>query len=264
VRALRAFPTLLRVGFADAVAYRAEMVVWMLSMTMPLVSLALWSAVAASEPVGRYRSPDLVAYFLSVMIVRQLTGSWVVWDMIQEIRTGSLVSRLLKPMHPFVSYAAANLAAVPMRALLVVPITVILLATVGGRRFPQDPVLALTLVLSLVGAWLMTFFIMTMIGSMSFFMESSYSVFDVWMLGFMLLSGYLVPLDLFPRWVGHVADALPFRYMCAFPVEVLTGLTTRSRALRELAIQWAYAAGIALVALSLWRSGVRRYSAFGG
>ena len=34
---VRAFPTLLRVGFADAVAYRAEMLVWILATTMPLV-----------------------------------------------------------------------------------------------------------------------------------------------------------------------------------------------------------------------------------
>ena len=37
-RAARAYPTLLRVGFAEAVAYRAEMLVWMLATTMPLES----------------------------------------------------------------------------------------------------------------------------------------------------------------------------------------------------------------------------------
>ena len=31
-RALRAIPTLVRVGLAEAVAYRAEMLVWLLSM----------------------------------------------------------------------------------------------------------------------------------------------------------------------------------------------------------------------------------------
>ena len=48
------FPTLLRVGLAAAVAYRAEFLVWMLSTTMPLVMLALWSAVAREAPVGRF------------------------------------------------------------------------------------------------------------------------------------------------------------------------------------------------------------------
>ena len=37
----RAFPTLLKIGFAEALAYRAEMLVWMLTSTMPLVSITL-------------------------------------------------------------------------------------------------------------------------------------------------------------------------------------------------------------------------------
>jgi ABC-2 type transport system permease protein len=264
VSLLRALPTLLRVGFADAVAYRAEMLVWMLSMTMPLVSLALWSAVAAQAPVGRYTSADFAAYYLAIMVVRQLTGSWVVWDMIQEIKTGTLASRLLKPIHPFVSYAASNLAAIPVRAVLVLPVAVILLVTTHPGRLPHDPVVLCVLVLSLVGAWLMTFFAMTIIGTLSFFMESSYSVFDAWLAGFMLLSGYLVPLDLFPPWLGNVAAALPFRYMLAFPVGLVAGITTRAQAISDLFVQWAYAGAIALLALGLFRVGLRRYSAFGG
>ncbi|HVY49889.1 MAG TPA: hypothetical protein VHB21_28535, partial [Minicystis sp.] len=117
IRAARAYPALLRVGFAEAVAYRAEMVVWLLTTTMPLVSLALWSAVADAGPVGRFDQRRFGAYFLATLLVRQLTGSWLVWELNQEIRTGTLSQRLLKPIHPLVAYSAENLAALPMRAL---------------------------------------------------------------------------------------------------------------------------------------------------
>ncbi|HZU82934.1 MAG TPA: ABC transporter permease, partial [Polyangiaceae bacterium] len=56
--ATRALPTMLRVGFAEAIAYRAEMIVWVLATTMPLVMLALWTSVAQGEPVGRYGQPE--------------------------------------------------------------------------------------------------------------------------------------------------------------------------------------------------------------
>ena len=46
MRALRALPTLMRVGVSQAVAYRAEMLVWVLTTTMPLIMLPLWHAVA--------------------------------------------------------------------------------------------------------------------------------------------------------------------------------------------------------------------------
>ncbi|HJX51274.1 MAG TPA: hypothetical protein VJ801_00780, partial [Polyangia bacterium] len=57
---LRAYPALLRVGFADIFAYRAELVVWLLTINMPLVMMALWTAVAASGPVGRFGQREFV------------------------------------------------------------------------------------------------------------------------------------------------------------------------------------------------------------
>ncbi|WP_437276650.1 ABC-2 family transporter protein [Sorangium sp. So ce375] len=263
-RAARAFPTLLRVGLAAALAYRAEMLIWMLTTTMPLVSLALWSAVAASAPVGRFGSRDFSAYFLAILIVRQLTGSWLVWEMNMDIKSGALSQRLLKPIHPLFSYAADNLAALPLRAALCVPIAVIALATTSGERL-QPTAFELGLwVVSLVGAWAINFFTMALIGSLAFVIDSSTAVFDVYLAAFMIFAGYLVPIELFPSWLADLARVLPFRYSLAFPVELITGLLGPGRALTELAAQWAFAAASAAAALVAWRAGVRRFSAFGG
>lgn len=261
---LRAIPTMLRIGLAEAVAYRAEIIVWMLTMTMPLVSLALWSAVADEAPVGRFASRDFTAYFLATLVVRQLTGSWVVWELNQDIKTGTLTRRLLKPIHPVLAYGADNLAAIPLRAAFAAPFALILLIATRPERIATDPARIAIFVVSLFGAWLITFFTMVFIGALSFFMESSTSMFDVWLVGFMLLSGYLMPLELFPGWVRTLATALPFRYTLAFPVETVIGLLDEARALRELGIQWLYVAGTAAAALWIFRLGVRRYGAYGG
>src|SRR5262249_40297690 len=91
---VRALPTLFRIGFAEMVAFRAEMLVWVLATTMPLIMLALWSTVARDAPVGRFDQQDFVAYFLATFIVRQLTGAWVAWQLSFEVRTGTLAMRL--------------------------------------------------------------------------------------------------------------------------------------------------------------------------
>jgi ABC-2 type transport system permease protein len=253
MKTLAAYPTLLRVGFASAVAYRAEMLVWMLTMTMPFVSLALWSAVSATGPVGRFDQKTFVAYFVSTIIVRQLSGSWVVWEMIQDIKNGTLGSRLLKPIHPLIVYSADNLA----------PLAVIAIMS-GGATLPHRPHVVLAFLLSLFGAWVITFFVMVVIGSLAFFMESSISVFDIWLAFFMVFSGYLVPLELFPRWMRDLAEALPFRYTLGFPVEILIGMSSDEAILRGLAVQGAYCVASATLGLALWRSGLRRFGAFGG
>ena len=262
-RVLRAYPTLLRVGFAGALAYRAEMLVWMLTTTMPLVSLALWSAVSERTPVGRFGPSDFAAYFLVTLIVRQLTSSWLVWEMNMEIKSGALSQRLLKPMHPLFLYSADNLAAIPLRSLLCIPIAIVLLIA-AGERLPTSGAAFALAAAALVGAWLLNFLITAAIGALAFVMESSTAVFELYLAAFMIFAGYLVPLELFPPALRAVAHVLPFRYTLAFPVELLTGLLHPADALPQLAAQWAYIAAAAVAALLAWRAGVRRFGAFGG
>ena len=97
MRELRAFPGLVRVGFVSALAYRAEFLVWMLAYTMPLIMLALWTAVAAEAPLGRFGEKEFSAYFIATLLVRLSSGAWVAWDLNFEVRQGTLQRRLLWP-----------------------------------------------------------------------------------------------------------------------------------------------------------------------
>jgi ABC-2 type transport system permease protein len=263
-RTLRAVPTLFRVGFASALAYRSEMLVWILATNMPLVMLALWSAVARDGPVGRFGQRDFVAYFLATLIVRQLSGSWVVWEMNQEIRQGTLGQRLLRPIHPFLSYAADNLAAIPLRVAIALPVATIGLVWAGGDKLTHDPMLWAIVPLSIFGAWLITFSAMLMIGTLGLYFESSLAGYDLWIGLYFVFSGYLLPLELFPSWLLRFVRLSPFPFVLSFPVETMLGLQTRARALAALGMQWVYVAVFLVAAITLWRRGLRRYAAYGG
>jgi ABC-2 type transport system permease protein len=262
--ALRAFPTLMRVGLAEIVAYRAEFLVWILTTNMPLVMLAIWHAVAGDGPVGRFDQREFTAYYLGVLAVRLLTSTWVVWQMSMEIRDGTLSARLLRPIHPLFAYAAQHMAGVPMRAVVVSPILVILAFAAGDRLAVRDPALMGIFALALLGAWLLIFFTMVLVGALAFFVDSAIAVFELWLAVHAIFSGYLVPLEALPSWIGRAAAVLPFRFMLGFPVEVLVGLVTPATALRQLGVQWAYVLVLSALAMLVWRAGVRRFAAFGG
>jgi len=264
MRTLRAVPTLLRIGLAEAVAYRAEMLIWLLSTNMPLVMLALWAAAAADGPIGRYGAPELTAYFLTALVVRLLTGAWVIWALDSEIRQGTLSYRLLRPVPPLLAYACENLAAVPLRLLLSLPVTAVLLLTSASGQLTGEPGRWLLFPVAVAGAWAITFLAMSLVGALAFYVESAGSIFEIWMGLFGVFSGYLVPLDLYPRWLEELARWLPFRYMLAFPVELLTGLLPPERVLGDLAIQWLFVAGLLLLVSLAWRRGLRHFSAVGG
>ncbi|MCU1279214.1 MAG: hypothetical protein JWM53_2760 [bacterium] len=263
-RALRAYPTLLRIGLAEAVAYRAEFLVWMLATTMPLVMLAIMTAMSRDAPVGRFDSHGFVAYYLVTLIVRQMTGAWVAWEMNREIKEGTLGLRLLRPIHPLVSYSADALAAMPMRALIAIPIAVVVLMLTSGHDLTHDPVNVVVFLTSLGGAWLLNFAVSAIIGTLGLYIESSLQVWELWFGCFMLLSGYLIPLSLFPPWLEKTARVLPFAYLQAFPVETLTGLRDRHEALVGLAMQLGWAAAAWLVLMIMWKRGLKRFAAYGG
>jgi len=263
-RTFRALPTLFRVGFAEALAYRAEMFVWILATTMPLIMLALWLAVARDAPVGRLGEPQLIAYFLSTFIVRQLTGSWVSWQMNMEVRDGTLAMRLLRPVHPFIAYAAEQLAVVPVRGFASIPMAIIALLSVGTLPLSHDAFIWILWVPAMLGAWLITFLASFTIGCLSFFVESSMKIMDIWLALFLVFSGYLIPTELFPPAVRALADCLPFRYQIGLPVELMTGAHDRIAAIVLVEHQWLVVVVLAGASIVAWRRGLGRFAAYGG
>ncbi len=260
---LRALPTLLRIGIVETLSYRVEFVIWMLTNSLPLIMLGLWTSVAEEAPFGRFAEADFVAYYLAALIVRNLTGSWVIWQVNDEIRTGRLSARLLRPVHAFVQYGATHFSSIPLRALVAVPFAAIMLVTSARGSLATDPALYVIFLISIAGAWLITFFVMMMIGSLGLYIEQSIAVYEVYLGVFAVTSGYLVPLELLPGWAREISEWLPFRYMLAFPVETLTGVHERGAAMVSLAIQWVWVGVAALAAAAVWRGGIHRYEAYG-
>jgi ABC-2 type transport system permease protein len=261
---LQAIAALLRVGVLEAIAYRGEVLVWMLTTTMPLVMLALFGAVAREGAIGRYGEPQLVAYFLATFIVRQLTSSWVSWQINAEVRDGTLATRLLRPVHPLYAYGAESAASIPMRAAIALPVAVVLLFTAGPSQLAHDPVVWLLWAVSLAGAFLLSLFVAFAIGALAFFLEQSTKVMDVWLAFFFVFSGYLVPVDLFPPAVRGALDWLPFRYQIGLSVELMTGAHGAAAGAALVARQWGFVALAALAAVLLWRRGLGRFAAHGG
>jgi len=263
-RTIRALPTLLRIGVAETVAYRAEFLVWMLTSTMPLINLALWTSVADEAPFQQYKSQDFVAYYLGLLIVRNLTSNWVAWQMMEEIRMGVLSMRLLRPIHPFVAYSTTQIAALPFRSLLAVPLAVILLLSSGASALTTDPLQLALLVPSLLLAWLITFGIFFALGCLGFWLTQAYGIINFYFAVWALFSGYLLPLDLLPSPIATAAHWMPFHSMTGAPVELMTRQLTDAQTLELVGRQMGWAVACCMFALVVWRAGVRKFEAVGG
>ncbi len=252
-----------RLGVQEAFAYRASLAVWILTSSFPLVSLALWSALAREGPIGDYGGEEFVAYFVAAFLIRQLSAAWVVLDLDRQIRTGELNPLLMRPFHPVLHHAVINLSAIPIRAVLALPIGLVVLIAAGGIRLSSDPALLALVPVAIVGAFLINFLAQLVVGCLAFWLTSASALFDVWIGLFIVLSGYSVPTSLFPVALRDTVRLLPFHAGLGFPVELLVGQLDRTEALAGLGLQALWIILLGGLAALLWRRGLRAYGAEG-
>jgi ABC-2 type transport system permease protein len=260
---LRKFGVLLRVSWSDALAYRGELLIWVLTGVLPLVMLAVWRTLAGDGVVGGYSGADFVTYYVGALSIRQLTGVWIVWDMEREIRLGELSPHLLRPAHPLLRYLAFALTDKPLRLAMVAPIWLIALLLEPGALPRPDMLSLAALPLAILLAFLIYFCNQCCIGLLSFWWTQVLAVQDFWFGLYSLASGYLVPLDLLPEPVARALNLLPFRAMLGFPIDLLLGRLSAGQIGLGLALQLGWLAIFFALMLLMWRRGLRRYSAVG-
>ena len=256
-----------RLGVAEASAYRVSLLVWVFTTTLPLISLVLWRALTVDGPIGDYDQGDFDSYFLAAFLVRQLSASWVVWDLDRQIRTGELNALLMRPVHPVLHHAVLNLSALPLRTALAAPIGLaVLIATSlssGGVSASTDPLILALLLPALALAWAINFLTQLAIGCLSFWLTKAAVLYEIWLGAYIVLAGYLVPTSLFPPTLAALARVLPFHAALGFPVELLIGRASTEEAFAGLALQLGWVVIMAGLATLGWRRGLRAYGAFG-
>jgi ABC-2 type transport system permease protein len=262
IREARMMPALLRAGFALMVVYRAEIVIWILTTTMPLIMYALWSTLAREAPLGRFDETMFAAYFLAMLVVRQLSSAWVVWELNDRIRSGRLSLDLLRPLNPLLTLAADNLAAMPTRALVLIPIVASAVLLLPPMPFSAEPAHWLLAIWATIFSWLLAFLFQSMIGLLALYTQQSLAFQDAWFGIWALASGYLIPLEIFPG-LRQIAIWLPFRSIGGLSTEIALGHLEGAALIQGLVSQLVWVA-IALAFLTWWwPRAMRRFEAYG-
>lgn len=261
-RFFRVGRTLFATAFAEFAEYRAEIAIWILSGSMPLIMMLIWMGLAAGGTMGGYSAQDFAAYFLIVFLVRQMTPVWVVDTLDREIRMGELSPKLLRPLDPFWVPATQHLCGSAMHVTVALPF-VVLGFWISGAAFAFDPGAIAAFLLAVAGAWLVRFNMLYGLGLLAFWTDQVNALGSLMFTVFMVLGGGLVPLDLFPPGIRAALDWLPFRYMLDFPVQVLLGRIAGLELLQGFAVQAVWAALFIALQRLLWRRGLRRYGAVG-
>jgi ABC-2 type transport system permease protein len=245
--------------------YRAMLFIWTTwHIVEPLVFLVVWTAVSASKggSVGGYDPRGFAAYFILMMLVNQVTYSWVMYEYEYRIREGKLSFLLLRPVHPIHSDIADNISSklVTLPLMLVVALV---LALVFRPQANISPWAAAAFVPALLLAFMVRFLLDWTVAQAAFWTTRTSAVNQAYSVLVLFLSGQFAPLSLFPAPIRALAWALPFRWTIGFPVELLLGRVGPREALLGIALQLVWLGVCALLLKAVWRAGLRVYSAVG-
>lgn len=246
--------------YAYMVEYRAELILWMLSGSFPLILMGLWNQAAQSGEIG-LQPVEFIRYFLAVFLARQFTVVWVIWEFEKEVVQGKLSPLLLQPIDPvwrhFFSHFAERFARLPFAILLIglffwLYPDAIWMPTRYGWFWG---------LIAIALSFCLRFIMQYTFAMLAFWVERATAIQQFWYLFYIFLSGMIAPLELFPPAVREFVLWTPFPYLIYFPASLLVGLPVELGRGLVTILFWG---GVSLLINRwLWRRGLKHYSGMG-
>lgn len=272
----RAFPSLVkyarifRVALIERMTYRSDFLLGTILRFLPIVTtVLLWRAIyegSGQSELGGFNYREMIAYLLLTNISRMFSSMpGLAGGIAREVREGTLKRYLLQPLdllgYLFSSRVAHKVAYITMSFLPYAGLFYICRGYFDGL---PDPIQMLAFVVSLLLAFVVGFYFEASVGMVGFwFLEVTSVLYIVMTLNF-FISGHMLPLDLLPQPWSGLLKLLPFQYMAYFPAVVFQGKIRGTELLLHLALELFWAVAFAVLARTLYRAGLKRYSAFGG
>jgi ABC-2 type transport system permease protein len=212
----------LRLGASLVLAYRLEVIVMILSAMMVTgLNWSLWTAIFEGRPTVVGRSAiDLTTYVAVAWIVTTFYATRIDEELGRRFRDGLIATDLLRPWSLQAHLYWRELGRSTMSfALATAPLLVLALTTLP-LRVPTHAITWLWFLASLVVAQAVAFGIAWHVGLLAFRTGSTTGLVHLKATLGAVLSGALIPLDLYPEPLRTIVTALPFQALSNVPANL--------------------------------------------
>ena len=226
--------------------------------------LALWEA---SPGAGGYDAQDAVTYVWlgqALLMTIALWGGGTTDDLAERIRTGDIAIDLYRPVGLVGWYLASDLGRAAYHLLTRGLAPTLIGLVVFDISLPASPLHALAFAVSLVLAVVVSFAIRFLVASTAFWLLDQSGVKVMSGAFAIFFSGMMLPLVLFPGWLGTVAQALPWASYVQVPADIWLGKHTGSGLLVALGFQVFWAVVLLLACQGVLALATRKVVVQGG
>ncbi len=255
-----------QINWAEQWQYRANLIMYLFYwLVSPIVYLAVWTTVAKEQgSVNGLTANDFVTYYMTLLIVDQLTSDITIHILAYKIQDGSLSAELMRPIHPILTNTLVNnLAFKALTFTVLIPIWLVLFLLFQ----PDFSSVTLQNILISIPAIILGFAINFLLGAaitcIAFWTTRVYSLMEFYYALSLLFGGQFVPLGLMPPVIQQIALFLPFQLFLYFPIQIILGNLSPEVILRTFLTGLGWLVVAVLCFLFTWRNGLKRYSAVG-
>jgi ABC-2 type transport system permease protein len=263
---LKIYQRLWQVNWAEQWQYRANLVMYLLYwLVSPVVYLAVWTTVAKSQgSVGGLTANDFITYYMTLLIVDQLTSEITIHIFAYKIQDGTLSGELIRPIHPMLTNTLMNnLAFKALTIMALIPVWAVLWLLFR----PDFGTVTWGNILMAIPAILLGFATSFLIGAtitcVAFWTTRVFALSEFYWALAVLFSGQFVPLQLMPKLIQQIASYLPFAMYKYVPIQIILGRLAPQEVVREYIVGAIWLLIALFVFRWIWREGVKQFSAVG-
>jgi len=186
------------------------------------------------------------------------------YDLMMTVYSGSIAADLVRPVSIFTLWMGRDIGKALVNLVVRGLVLLLVFSLFYPLILPDSPAAWLWTVVSLLLAWLISYAWRFLINVTSFWTPDARGLGRAAFTASQVFSGFLIPLRLYPDWVGQLSQHTPFPAMFNTSLEVYLGLLQGPALWRALINQAAWALGLSLLCFLLLRLGLRRLVIQGG
>lgn len=261
MRKLRSFIT---IGLHAVTTYRLIIVVWVLSgIIEPIIWGVLWF-VAARDSGLPLSQGEVFSYYAFILVISRITTSWTFDDVRSDIFQGRYSKYLLWPSGLILYRFGFAVSHALISIVSLAPFWVVLFMWgVSNGLITYDLAMLPFALATVLLAFSIRFSIDMVLGHLALWFGRTEGLSIAYRAVSRILGGIAVPLMVLPDVIGRLAMFLPFKYIYAFPAEILIGTVSLREHVFGFGIGGLWVLGMMGILVVLGRYGLRNYEAVG-
>lgn len=267
----RTYGAFTKAGIQDAVAYRASFLGFFIGeIFICFVMYFIWRAVYVSKGDSSFMGftmTDMMVYVFMSNIATFLIGTDATYSIAEEIKDGSIIMRLIKPVKVDLSFLFFELGnkimiIVCILGPIILGLEVYRYYVLGHVAFKFTRFVLFMISISI--SYILSFYLNLIFGYLAFFLMNlwGFNILKESIIKF--LSGSIIPLAFFPEIISKIFTYLPFASLTYTPVMIYMEKYNGSTLVFNLLLQVFWLVFFVVASQLMWKWAEKRIAVQGG